>query len=274
MTLEGASRASWTATLEALAGLEADPAIDRRALAAELYSVSETLAGNSHLCQALGDKSRDAWPKRALARRLLAGRISEPALQLVEAAVSGRWRVDRDLYHALERCGHDLILAAAQADGLLDQVERELIEVEEKLGADPGVREALYRPEVSLQAKVRLVTSLLEGKVLPDTLTLAIRPVINARGRRFSAVIWRILALAARRREKVTARVTSARPLSAEQVIRLTDGLSRLYGRDIFVSTQVDPALVGGLRVLVGDEVIDASIERRLAQAGRELGRV
>ena len=274
MTMEGSSREAAAATLESLAAIESDPAVDLRAVAGELYSVSETLAGNAHLARALGDKSRDAWPKRELAQRLLGDRVSPAALKVIEAAVSGRWRIDRDLVHALERSGHELVLASAQRDGNLDQVERQLLETQQLFSSQEGIRDALHRIDVPREAKADLVTKLLAGQALPDTVWLAQRPVLNPRGRRYAAVIWQMLAQAARRRSKVTALVTSAQPLDDDQVSRLAAGLSKLYGREIFVNTTVDPDLVGGLRVRVGDEVIDATIDRRLAEAGRVLGAV
>lgn len=274
MTMEGSSFSAWAHTLEVLQRVQLDPSTDLRALAGELYTVSETLGANAHLRRALGDRSRDAWPKRELARRLLGERIAPATMQVVEAAVSGRWRIDRDLLHALERCGHDTVLAAAQADGNLDQVERELLAAQTTFSSDDSLRQALHGSDIPSQAKADLVTRLLAGKVLPDTVWLAQRPVMNPRGRRYAAVIWQILTLAARRREKVTALVTSARQLDEAQVERLASGLTRLYGREIFVNTTVDPDLVGGLRIVIGDEVIDATVDRRLAEAERVLGAV
>ncbi|MDO5699621.1 MAG: F0F1 ATP synthase subunit delta [Dermatophilus congolensis] len=274
MTMEGSSRQGWAAVLEALTPLENDPAIDLRAVAGELYAVAETLAGNPRLARALGDKSRDAWPKRELVRRVLGAHVSPVAMGVVEAAVSERWRIERDLTHALERAGHDLVLSAAQHEGNLDQVERELLAAQQLFSADEGLRDALHRIDVPAEAKAELVTKLLAGKALPDSVWLAQRPLLNQRGRRYAAVIWQILSQAARLRDKVTAHVTSATPLSDEQVARLAAGLTKLYGYEIFVDATVDPDLVGGLLVKVGDEVIDATVDRRLAEAGRVLSKV
>lgn len=274
MSMEGSSRQGWAALLEELSRLESQHDVDLRAVAGELYAVAETFAGNAHLSRALGDRSRDAWPKRELAQRVLGSHVSPNAMRIIEAAVSERWRLDRDLMHAIERAGHDLVLAAAQRDGNLDQVERELLRAQKLFSSDEGLRDALHRIDIPREAKAELVTNLLQGKVLPDTVWLAQRPVLNPRGRRYAAVVWQILAQAARLRDKVTALVTSATALDEDQVARLAAGLSKLYGHEIFVDATVDPELVGGLYVKVGDEVIDATIDRRLAEAGRVLGAV
>jgi F-type H+-transporting ATPase subunit delta len=67
--------------------------------------------------------------------------------------------------------------------------------------------------------------------------------------------------------------VTSAVALTPEQEQRLTDVLGRLYGRTIGLQVTVDPSVLGGLVVQVGDEVIDGSIAHRLEAAGRRLAR-
>ena len=67
------------------------------------------------------------------------------------------------------------------------------------------------------------------------------------------------------------ARVTSAVALTPEQERRLVDSLGRLYGRTVGLQVTVDPSVLGGLVIRVGDEVIDGSIAHRLEAAGRRL---
>jgi F-type H+-transporting ATPase subunit delta len=59
--------------------------------------------------------------------------------------------------------------------------------------------------------------------------------------------------------------------LTAQQEQQLTDSLSRLYGRRIALQIELDPSLMGGLVVRVGDEVIDGSVVNRLRTAKRSL---
>ena len=67
------------------------------------------------------------------------------------------------------------------------------------------------------------------------------------------------------------AHVTSAVELTAAQEQRLTQILGRLYGRTIGLQVTVDPDVLGGLVIRVGDEVIDGSVVHRLEAAGRRL---
>ncbi|MBO3128716.1 F0F1 ATP synthase subunit delta [Dermatophilus congolensis] len=269
--MDGAPRSAWQSAVETLAGYQRAGGPDLRSLAGELFSVSELLADNAKLRMALTDRSRDAWSKRELARRLFGGRLSEPALAVVEAAVSGHWKESYNLVTGMERLGGDCVLAAAQTEGNLDQIERELIAVEEKFRQDHQIGAALSEDRGDKHAKAELVARLLAGKVLPDTVWIAQRPVLNPRGYDYATVIRRYLSLAAKRRQAVTAVVTTRTLLPQTAVSRLQAGLSKMYGTTIFVTQVEDPQLLGGLRIQVGDEVIDGTIERRLADVSRTL---
>jgi F-type H+-transporting ATPase subunit delta len=77
--------------------------------------------------------------------------------------------------------------------------------------------------------------------------------------------------LAAARRRRVVAAVTSRTELTPGQVERLRGILATAYGSDIQVNVTVDPSVVGGLRVQVGADVVDATVLSRLDDARRRL---
>ncbi|GMA38711.1 F0F1 ATP synthase subunit delta [Mobilicoccus caccae] len=268
--MEGPSRGSWVAADEVLA--EVLPDVDARNLAGELFAIGEAVDGNAKLRRSLADPSRDAGPKRAMVRTLFDSRVSPQAVRVLETVASGRWRTDRDMVDALERLGVDAVLAAAEKDGVLDQVEDELFRFERLVAADHELSTAISRREVDPQRRAQLVVDLLAGRALPDTVWLAQRPVLHPRGRKYSAAIWAQLKIAAKRREQITAIVTSAVELDAGQRDRLAAGLTKLYGRNVFVTVVVDPDVLGGLRVRIGDEVIDGTVRRRLEDVRRSMG--
>ena len=70
--------------------------------------------------------------------------------------------------------------------------------------------------------------------------------------------------LHAAHRGEVTAKVTSAHPLSAEQLKTLAANLKTRVGRDVQIQATVDPAILGGLVVQLGSQLIDGSIRTRL----------
>ena len=83
------------------------------------------------------------------------------------------------------------------------------------------------------------------------------------------AVVDRLCDLAATQRERVVAEVRVAAPLDPEQEQRLGAALARLKGRTVRLNVAVDPSVIGGVYVKVGDEVIDGTVASRLEQARR-----
>jgi F-type H+-transporting ATPase subunit delta len=83
--------------------------------------------------------------------------------------------------------------------------------------------------------------------------------------------VERFAELAAKRQQRWIATVSVTRPLTSTQLARLQAGLNALYGRELKVNVIVDPALIGGIRVQVGDEVLDASVVTRLGELQRQL---
>ena len=77
--------------------------------------------------------------------------------------------------------------------------------------------------------------------------------------------------LAVSRRGEVVAHVSAAAELTDAQRTRLTEVLTRIYGHPVSVQLHVDPELLGGLSIAVGDEVIDGSLASRLAAAETSL---
>ncbi|MFM9134003.1 MAG: ATP synthase F1 subunit delta, partial [bacterium] len=88
-------------------------------------------------------------------------------------------------------------------------------------------------------------------------------------GRRIDAVVDDLADAAARQRQRIVAEVRVAQPLTEEQERRLAEALTRLKGRRVRLNVAVDPDVLGGVHVTVGDEVIDGTVASRLEQARR-----
>jgi len=112
---------------------------------------------------------------------------------------------------------------------------------------------------------------LLEGKASAETIRLARQAAVAPRGRRFGRVLESYLAIAAGRRAQLTATVTAAVVLDDTQRRRLAAALSGIYNRPVQINVVLEPTVVGGIRVQVGDEVVDGTILRRVQEAERAL---
>lgn len=269
--MQGVSRAAHDQVRAALQ-TALDGGADWARLSEELFSVVELLDGSSMLRRALADPSGTPEGKRALAARLLDGKVQPATLALVIEAVSQRWSHEQDLTEALDWAAVETQVAIAEAAGGADDLEEQLFRFERLVAGDAGLREALGDPRLPADRKLAVVQRLLEGKVRPETLRLVRQAVSHARGRRLAQGLGRDLEIAAKRRERLSAVVTVALPLTGDQHDRLETVLGRIYGRPVALKVIIDPAVLGGIRVQVGDEVVDGTIVRRLDEARRILG--
>lgn len=240
-------------------------------LADELFAVARLLDGQLTLRRALSDPAGTAGERAALAGRLFGSRLSPLAVDLVETVASQRWSRPPDLVEAFTALAIEASLDAADARGELDSVEDELFRFGRIVEGDRELSRILSSRSAAAEGKAALLDGLVSGKVSPVTEQLLRNVLTGPHAGQADVAIERLSDLASRRRGQSIARVTSAVPLTAAQEQQLTDVLGRLYGRTIGLQVTVDPSVLGGLVVQVGDEVIDGSIAHRLEVAGRRL---
>jgi F-type H+-transporting ATPase subunit delta len=263
--MRGASRESLAGASEALASVSVT-----ETLGTELYSVAKLLDSNGTLRRALTDPARPAAARIGLAERLLSGKISSQALEILTVAVGGRWSSSRDLGNALDQLSVEADVAYADAQGKLDEVEDELFRLDRVVAAERALSEALTDRNIPVEPRQQLIGGLLEGKADPVTVRLAERAV-DGRGRSFAASMRAYQVAAAARRNASIATVRVAIDLTEGERSRLSEALSRQYGRLIQLNVIVDPSVVGGARIDIGDEVIDGTIVARLEDAQRRI---
>jgi F-type H+-transporting ATPase subunit delta len=268
--MRGSSRAAALAGSKALDAALAG-GVDRAALGDELLAITSIIDGSATLRRALADPSRDASQKQALAEGLLTGKVSPEAVVIVKNLVGQRWSTERDLSDTLESLAIESILAGAEVAGRIDAVEDELFRFERTVAGNPGLRDALTNRNAPVDSKAELVSRLLEGKASPETVRLARQGVLVPRGRRIDRTLELFLALAAKRREQITAVVTVASDLDEQQSERLAAALRRIYGKPVLLQVVLDTEVLGGIRVQIGDEVVDGTVLRRIEEARRRM---
>ncbi|ABW10477.1 ATP synthase F1, delta subunit [Parafrankia sp. EAN1pec] len=279
--MEGASRQSLAAARSVLDQVTAVPigatagtvAPEVRRIAGDLSAVATLVGGEPTVRRALTDPGAPPQSRTGLAARLLGGQISQGALAVVSAAVAGRWSRPADLRYALEELAVEATLAEAEAADALDEVEDELFRFGRILGQNPQLSLALTDPAAPTSAKVGLVTRLLSGRAHPVTLRLAEQAVADREQGDIERRLEQLSRIAAARRGRVVAVVRTATVLDADQIARLKAAISRFFGRQIQLQIDLDPAVLGGVAVRVGDEVVDGTVLRRLAAARRGLTR-
>jgi F-type H+-transporting ATPase subunit delta len=274
--MQGVSRGSLVlvrdkldSVLSGLSGGGKKDAAAKQLVGEELFAVAALLDGNAQLRRMLSDPAVDADRRERLAGDLLAERLSAPAAEIVTALVRASWGKPKDLVDATDELAAQALFGMAEQVDVLDEVEDELFRFGRILDREPALRRALTDPSLPEDRKTELLAELLGDKVQVATLALVREVVLRPRGRTIDRGLEDYGRLAAARRERLVAQVRTAVPLSSKQLERLGASLEARLGHRVHLNVEVDPGLVGGLTVRVGDVLFDGSIAHRLAVARR-----
>ena len=184
-------------------------------------------------------------------------------------AVDRRWSSDLDLVLAIEQLADQAAFTVAESDGSLDATEEELFLFGRALDASAELQMALTDPAQSSASKSAIVRDLLSGRCSVATDQVLQYAAGHLHGRRIDVVVEDLCGLAAKQRERVVAEVRVAADLSPAQEERLAGILSRMKGRTVRLNVAVDNAVLGGVHVTIGNEVIDGTVAARMEQARR-----
>jgi F-type H+-transporting ATPase subunit delta len=245
---------------------------DASGLGADLFAVVGMLDQEPTLRRILTEPSVEPPQRSGMAGSLLEGKVSAEAVAVVEKAVVERWSRSRDLVDALERCAVVAEAERAAQSGQVDGLEEDLFRFGRILAANPDLRDALSDQTAPMDAKRRLLDGLVEGKVSPVTKDL-LDQLLVGRLRSLAAGLVHYQEVIAARQQRLVATVWVAAPLDDDQKSRLAQSLAAQYDSEVHLNVVVDERVLGGVRVAIGDDVIDSTIETRLAQAQRRLVR-
>jgi len=239
----------------------------------DLASVTKLLARESILTRHLADPADDPAPKVGLLETLLEGKVGDTALEVLKAAVSGRWSSDENLVDAVEHSARLALLVRAEREDAAGDVEEQLFRFARVLDAQPRLTTLLSDYSAPAEGRVKLVRAVLGNGsgVNATTAQLLSQAVELLRGERADEAVLDLAELAVARRGEVVAHVSAAADLSDEQRTRLTEVLTRIYGHPVSVQLHINPELLGGLNIAVGDEVIDGTLSSKLAAAETKL---
>jgi F-type H+-transporting ATPase subunit delta len=147
----------------------------------------------------------------------------------------------------------------------LDGVERDLALLSQMLEVSADLRRLVLSPVITTDDQAKALNTLLAKVGVAGLVSNFVNLII--RNRRLFALrdmIKSFRALLARERGEVSADVTSAHPLTPEQMQALTDSLRTSTGKNVRIDTRVDPNLLGGLVVKIGSRMIDSSLRTKL----------
>ena len=238
----------------------------------ELFTITSALDNNIQLERALTDPSRPTADKVAVFKEMVSDQVHPMTTEIMTDLVSSRWSRARDIANAVEDFGVDAMMYYADATDSTLQVSIELSRLHSSLLNLPVVRSKLYDDQAPSEVRVKLFRELFGDKNLNKvTMRLAEHATCNLRRRRYLETIQWLIKKFSRHMGQSMITVTTAAPLKEEQIKRLIDVYSAKVGRQVHINSVVDPTVLGGMRIQVGDEVTDNTVVAQLQNLHRRV---
>lgn len=253
------ARAASVAALNAASGVDLD-------VARELFAAARALGDAPQLSGALAAAAAPVAARQKVVADVF-GAYAPTTVTLLDAVAAERWSSPADLVEGIEELA---VRAASIAEPATD-VAGELFEVSRTVAANPELELALGSRLGDPSAKSALIETLLAGRAGVATVLIASSLVRQPRDRRVRSLLTWAKELVAEQRGRIVSTVYSAVALSDAQVARLGASLGQRYGGQVELNVVVDPTVVGGLRVEIGDDVIDATVSSRLSDLRQRL---
>ena len=267
-----ASRIADRESRDSLAPKLRDTREDAWRIGNELFTITKVLDDSIQLERALTDPSRPVADKVAVLKELLGDNAHPMTMEIMTDLVSRRWSRARDIATAVEDFGVDAMMYYADATDATLQVSIELSELHSALLNLPVVRAKLYDYQATSEARVKLFREVFSGKTLNKvTMRLAEHATCNLRRRRYLETIQWLINKFSRHMGESMVTVTTATPLKKEQIKRLVEVYSAKVGRQVHINSVVDPTVLGGMRIQVGDEVTDNTVVAQLQNLHRKV---
>lgn len=260
-----ASRHAITSSKAALAGLGAKANL---ALGEQLFAAGRAFAESAQLRAVLADPAVSDADKSSLLGKVFGKGLDATASRLLGQIVSNRWSSQDDLLAGVEEIA---IRAAVSGAKKNEAVDAELFAFSRAVSSDAELELSLGSKLGNPDAKAALVVKLLKGKASAATIAIVSSLVQQPRGRRIGALLSYAADIVADQAGASIATVTSAQPIAAAQLTSLGKSLAKVYGRELNINLVIDPAIIGGLRVQVGDDVIDGSVSSRIQELRLQL---
>ena len=265
-----ASRIADRVSRDSLAPKLRDRGEDAWRIGNELFTITSVLDHNIQLERALTDPSRPVEDKVAVVKTLIGDQAHPLVMEIMSDLVSRRWSRVSDIANAVEDFGVDGMMYYADYTNTTLQVSIELAELHSALLNLPVVRTKLYDATVSSEARVKLLYSLIgDADFTKVTKRLAEHATCNLRNRRYLQTIQWLINKFSRHMGESMVTVTTATPLSKEQVEKLIAIYSAKTGHPVHINSVVDPTVMGGMRIQVGDEVTDNTVVAQLQHLQR-----
>ena len=269
--------------------------------AGEMHAVAGLVDGNAQLTLALDDGSVPVVSRRAVLDHLLEGRVRPEVRGLVHQAVTvvPAGELTASFHWLATRLGHAAVrtsAVAAEPEEILgrmgsrnrvsgyaaavfetvtvaeiEEIEDQLFRFARTVESNRRLRAALGDRDLPVPVRQEVIAQLLGTQVLPATLRLAAYAVRGGRARDIVSTLDALVEDAARARGWRVARVRAATEVGETQQRELSEALGHLAGNPVDLQMSIEPKLLGGVVVQVGDLLVDSSTRHRLDELKEHL---
>jgi len=185
-------------------------------------------------------------------------------------ATEAAHRPPLDLYGLSARYANAAFVAASKSNSL-EKVESELLAIQATANSSAHFRQFLENPLISRDDKTKQVEALLKGKTSNVTLNLMTTLAGNARLNQVGGIVDNYVQLMKAKRGEVEATIISAEPLNKSQTEAVATAMKSQFpeGAKVVLASKVDPSILGGLQIQIGDKFLDLSVGSRIEEVSR-----
>lgn len=240
-------------------------------ISGELLLASASLHSSVQLRNALSDPSAQSDSKQKLIAAVFGAKMHPTTVQVLNQIVAKRWSSSRDIANTAELFAVRLVASLVSKKGGIRPLLDELFQVQQILDSDADLELAVSSSQASTDQKRSLLKSIFSGKLSAEAELLVVESVGSRSSKRAADVLSGYADIIAEFANESVAEVRVARPLTADQQSRLQSALSSKFNRKLSINVVLDDSVVGGVRVAVGGQVLDATLQTKINHARLQL---
>lgn len=154
----------------------------------------------------------------------------------------------------------------AEAKGEVDQYKNDLKDIVELMKSDAGFLQIINHPHISTARKKETFEELFKNKIDTELLSFLFLLIDKGRINTLDEKLNEFEKIQLERNNEVIAKIKTVIPLDDEDRKNLIENLNKKYNKKIILKEEIDKSIIGGVFVMVGDEVIDGTIKLKLEE--------
>lgn len=240
-------------------------------VAQELLVAGSSLHSSLQLRNALSDPSALSETKLKLIAAVFGPKFSGPAIEVLGAIVSKRWSSARDLADTAEILAVRLVAQLVSNSVGVSALLNEIYSIQQVLNSNAELELALSSSQASLDSKQALLNKIFSGQLSQEAKLLLIEAAASRSSKHTADVLGHYADWIAEFASESVAEVRVAKPISDNQLAKLKSALSSRFGKSLSLNVVIDESIVGGVRVAVGGQVLDATVQTKINNARLQL---